>query len=68
MSSPLQRINITQFDNCVDVPLHYEEAHVQAIEMEYERDADGYCDTLHGKYIVREQHESEGTEVSGFLS
>lgn len=40
-------------ENCRDVPLKYEEAHVSIKDVTYDTNADGLYDTIHGKYNVR---------------
>lgn len=40
-------------ENCRDVPLHYEDAHVSIRDVIYETNSDGLFDTIHGKYDVR---------------
>ncbi len=56
----LQKVNITKFENCVDVG----EVKVNLTSVQYDYNDEGICDTIHGKYYVHTIDSRINYEVS----
>ncbi|ETN57832.1 antennae-specific protein [Anopheles darlingi] len=57
------RINMTMFGNCQDVKLPYDKMPIALQSVNYDRDADGVCNTLHAEYEVREANDNIDWEL-----
>lgn len=64
LQSLLKNFNITNLSNCVDIPLNYQnDAEVEVKEVYFEKNAQGYADVLHGKFIVHAHRDHKEPEV-----
>lgn len=50
--------------NCLDIPLNYKnDAEVEVKDIVYEPNANGFTDTLHGKFVVHAHRDHKETEM-----
>lgn len=50
--------------NCLDIPMNYEnEAEVEVKDITYEKNAQGFYDTLNGKFVVHILRDHQETEL-----